>query len=283
MKCSISNIAWVKEQDWEMYGFMERNGIRGLEIAPSRIWSEKPYEHLQEAGEWKKRLEQDYGLSVVSMQSIWFGRKENMFRSVEEREKLLEYTKRAVDLAHVISCRNIVFGCPKNRNRGEMVKEENTYGDAVLFFQILAEYAEQNDTVIALEANPAIYGTDFLNTTQETLDFLDIMESITGSRGKRGLMCNLDFGTVIENQESVGWALDKKQVRKISHVHISEPGLEIIKKREQHFELIKALIDRGYEHDISIEMKAGRTLEEVKEMVLYLQTILAEITNEKRK
>ena len=73
MQLSMSNIAWKKEQDEEIYRFMQENGFTGLEIAPTRIFPELPYEHLKEAEIWSKRLKKEYGFSISSMQSIWFG------------------------------------------------------------------------------------------------------------------------------------------------------------------------------------------------------------------
>lgn len=280
MKCSISNIAWTKEQDTEMYAFLKENGIDGLEIAPSRIFGENPYSHLQEASEWKKRMKQEYGITIVSMQSIWFGRNEKLFASDEERESLTEYTKRAIDFAHVVGCKNLVFGCPRNRKIGELCTREEAHRKAAVLFKDLAEYAARNEAVLALEANPVLYGTDFLNTTQETLDYLDEIESMTGNC-RNGLGCNLDFGTIIENQETFDWVFNNRQVKKISHVHISEPGLELIKERGQHRELMRMLFAQDYKDYISIEMKAGRSLEEVKTVVMYVQRILSEIRNEK--
>ena len=43
MKLAISNIAWSKEYDEEMYEFLSKNGIEGLEIAPTRIFEKNPY------------------------------------------------------------------------------------------------------------------------------------------------------------------------------------------------------------------------------------------------
>ena len=40
------------------------------------------------------------------------------------------------------------------------------------FFNILGDYAKLKNTVIALEANPDIYGTNFINTTKEAFSFV---------------------------------------------------------------------------------------------------------------
>ena len=43
---SISNIAWHKEDDEAVYTAMQQAGFTGLELAPTRIFSETPYENL---------------------------------------------------------------------------------------------------------------------------------------------------------------------------------------------------------------------------------------------
>ena len=76
MKLSISNIAWAEEHDAEMYQYMNDAGFNGLEIAPTRIYPEAPYDKLSEAKDWAEELKEKYGLVVPSMQSIWYGHTE---------------------------------------------------------------------------------------------------------------------------------------------------------------------------------------------------------------
>lgn len=76
IKLSISNIAWGMEQDAEMGQFLQDSGFQGLEIAPTRIFPEAPYDKLAEAKVWAEELNTKYGLEVPSMQSIWYGHQE---------------------------------------------------------------------------------------------------------------------------------------------------------------------------------------------------------------
>ena len=46
---AISNIAWHKEDDEAVYTAMQQAGFTGLEIAPTRIFPEMPYENLTSA------------------------------------------------------------------------------------------------------------------------------------------------------------------------------------------------------------------------------------------
>lgn len=89
-KLSISNIAWQADEDTVVYEWMKKYGYDGLEIAPTRIFPEAPYERLEEAGNWAAALQEQHGFVVPSMQSIWFGRQEKLFGTAEERQILLE-------------------------------------------------------------------------------------------------------------------------------------------------------------------------------------------------
>lgn len=57
MKLSISNIAWKSENDEAVYIYMKQYGYLGLEIAPTRIFPEDPYDRNQEAKKWAELLE----------------------------------------------------------------------------------------------------------------------------------------------------------------------------------------------------------------------------------
>lgn len=115
MKLAISNIAWDAVQDEAVYGLMKQYGFSGLEIAPTRIFPDAPYSKITEARQWSFDLKRRYGFTVPSIQSIWYGRKERLFGSAKERQELMEYTKKAIMFAAATECRNLVFGCPKNR------------------------------------------------------------------------------------------------------------------------------------------------------------------------
>ena len=59
MKISASNIGWKKEDDEFMYKWMNSNNVEGLEIAPTRIFVENPYDQLKEAKYWAKSLKEE--------------------------------------------------------------------------------------------------------------------------------------------------------------------------------------------------------------------------------
>ena len=270
MKLSISNIAWTGEQDETVYDCMQDLGFSGLEIAPTRIFPEKPYEQLEEAAEWAKKLKEERGFTVPSMQSIWFGRTERVFGTEEERTALLDYTRKAIDFAEAVGCHNLVFGCPRNRNMPEMSEEyaASCMDLAITFFRELGEYAREHGTVIGMEANPPMYHTNFINTTKEALDLVERVDS-------RGFLLNLDVGTMLANGEDCAELEGRTGL--VNHVHISEPGLKPIQKRSLHQELKKVLQEERYGGFVSVEM--GKTKDgspdAAKDAMSYVRSIFS--------
>ena len=272
-KLSISNIAWGPDRDQEVYGLMRQYGFTGLEIAPTRILPETPYDRLEEAEVWSRQLWEEYGLCVPSMQSIWFGRTEKLFGTDHEREALLQYTKKAIDFAEAIGCGNLVFGCPRNRSLAGNItpaaaaKQAQT---AVVFFKAIGEYAKECGTVIGMEANPPIYNTNYINDTPSALELIRQVDS-------KGFRLNLDVGTMIENGEVVSDL--KGHVNLINHVHISEPGLkpiDAVRHEDLHRELAALLKEELYSGFVSIEMGRTEDLDVIEQTLEYTAGIFRE-------
>lgn len=261
MKLSISNIAWTEQEDDTVYNLMIKHGFSGLEIAPTRIIKEKPYENIEMIKEWYQGIHQERGLNVPSMQSIWFGKQEKIFGTSQERSALIEYTKKAIDFATVIQCRNLVFGCPRNRSVPDGIEHESI---ALEFFHEISDYAYERGTVIGMEANPVIYNTNYINDTESALCLIKKVNS-------NGFKLNLDMGTMIYNNEDVG--ILKGNVKYINHIHISEPGLIPIKERDIHKDLFRILEDEKYTGYISIEMATTEDIFVLDQIMKYVSEI----------
>ena len=259
MKLAISNIAWTKDNDELMYDFLVKNNIDGLEIAPTRLFDE-PYTKLEEANNYKLILADKYGLEVVSMQSILFNRSEQLFGGDEDRKNLVDYLKQAINFAESIGCNNLVFGSPKNRS----YKDSDDLNLAIKFFKELGDYAKLHNTVLSIEANPSIYGTNYINTTSEAFV---LCEEVNSS----GFKVNVDLGTIITNNENVDVIIDNLEL--INHIHISEPHLVKITNRDIHKKLINRLVENNYQGYISIEMATLDNVDEVKDVITYVKEL----------
>lgn len=287
MKLSVSNIAWDAGYDNEMYALLEKYRFDGLEIAPTRIFPEHPYERLREAESFSQWIYEKHGLVISSMQSILYGHSERIFGSDNERTILYDYMLKAVDFAAVTGCGNLVFGCPRNRT----LMEGEDPDTAVEFFSGLAEYAASKNIAIGFEANPVIYNTNFINDTASAFEFIekvrnygvnasegltsDLVKNTDGVNvGKTvsgGLKVNLDLGTMIYNNEDAD--IIKGKVHEISHVHISEPQLKPIEKRKIHEEIRDILTAEDYKGFISIEMGKGDSIYTIEKTIDYINRI----------
>lgn len=265
MKLSISNIAWSKELDGEMYQFLKTMGYQGLEIAPTRIFPENPYNKLTEASDFASWLKDRYCLEISSMQSIWYGRQEKIFGSEADRKALMSYTRKACVFAKAVGCKNLVFGCPRNRETTDL---SHDYPIAIDFFHALGEMALEHDTTIAMEANPTIYNTHFINYTTQAIELVDKCNT-------EGLKVNVDLGTIIYNGESIDYLNTMGEY--INHIHISEPGLKPIsfERKKMHADLLaiaKQTVPNKY---VSIEMGSSNVAV-VKETMEYVKKLADE-------
>lgn len=255
---AISNIAWTASEDAAVYELMLKLGIQGLEIAPTRVFEQSPYSHIEEAVQWASLLP----FSVPSMQSIWYGCTERLFGTADERSNLLEYSKKAINFASAISCRNLVLGAPRNRVRPD--------GASLLpivdFFRELASYALSKGCVIGMEANPSIYNTNFINTTKEAFDLIEAVDS-------SGFRLNLDIGAMIQNEEPV--SLLEGRVSLISHVHVSEPYLKRIVPSRLHKDLACLLGEENYDGYVSIEMSKIHDLKDIDRTMQYVKQVFS--------
>lgn len=262
MNVSISNIAWEAKHDNDMYAFLNNAGFSGLEIAPTRIFPENPYERISEAKDFAAQLKEDYGLCIPSMQSIWFGRQETIFGSEQERRVLIEYTREACKFAQALGCHNLVFGNPRNRETRDVPGD---YPKATAFFHAIGEIALEYETIIAIEANPTIYNTHFINYTEQAVE-------LACKSNSKGIKVNYDLGTVIQNGEDVRYITQVADY--INHIHISEPYLAPIdiSHKDMHAFLldVSKQLERVF---VSIEMGNKGDLTRVKDTVNYIREL----------
>ena len=158
------------------------------------------------------------------------------------------------DISSFLNCSNIVFGSQKLRN----IYKKNDYNRAVNFFSSIGLYCVSKDVYISIEPNPTIYGTNFLNTTQQCFEFVKILDSPK-------IKMNLDIGTIIENKEELGNIY--KYIDFVNHVHISAPNLDYIKYGRIHKELKSIFKDLDYNGYMSIEMKKHNNIDLTKNCI----------------
>ena len=124
MKLAISNIAWTNEEEADVAAKLRELGVRYVEIAPTKRWDDPTKatpEQINEYVEWWR----GYDIEVVAFQSMLFARPDlKMFESSELRDEMQQYMADFLRLAGDMGAGRLVFGSPKNRQRGTMPVEE---------------------------------------------------------------------------------------------------------------------------------------------------------------
>ena len=269
MKLAISNIAWDKNEDEAVYGLMRKYGFGGLEAAPGRIFEnpfEAPSSDIAVFLTWLSA----FGIKPVAMQALLFGRPDlKIFGPKEIRIQTLEYLKNVILFAQRIGIPALVFGSPKNRDGGgaEKIFIEET---ALVFFRELSVFAARHGSRICIEPNPAVYGTDFINTTAEAAAFV---KKVNNS----GFALHIDTGAIIMNGETA--SLSAGSVSMAAHVHVSEPNLDPVPQDGSiaiHKEISRVLRKNNFGGWISIEMKkpdAAKRLETIEKALSFVREI----------
>lgn len=246
MKLSISNIAWLPEENDDIIEVLNRLCIAGVEVAPTLLF-EHPADRTDVEIEEVRQSWNNNGIQIIALQSLLFGRPElTLFDRSEIRDHTLQYLKQIVKLGSKLGASSLVFGSPRVRNIGNLSRNR-AIDIAVNFFGELADTALGNHTCLCMEPNAREYGCDFVTTLSEAVDIVRHIDH-------PGFRIIVDTGNMMLNGETVD-ELDEA-FPYLQHFHISEPFLKKIStSRFDHKRIGDYLKQNDYQGWISIEMR----------------------------
>ncbi len=250
MKLSISNIAWDTSIDNDVADLLQHRNVHNIDIAPGKYFFD--FKKLSDP-EIKavKKWWSDRNITICGMQSLLYGTQCLNIFNKNCQKSMLEHLKRVCHIGGVLNANKLVFGSPRNRDLS-IVAPELAEDIALNFFNRLGDIAISEGVVICLEANPTCYGTNWITTTLEALEFVTKLNH-------RGIGVQLDLGTVYTNNESLEELLLKGS-KSFSHIHLSEMKMApVINTDDAHvqtgYAFAKAANDNAFTVDIaSIEM-----------------------------
>lgn len=247
MKLAVSNIAWKPEENEAALELFRAFGVSGVEVAPTILFADPLAATDEEVEQARLRWNQE-GIEIVAQQALLFGHPElTLFGDGAAREATADYLAGILRLGAGLGAGPHVFGSPRNRVRGEL-SEKQARSIAIPFFRSLGQSAQACGTVLCIEANAPDYGCDFATNTRDAVELVRQVDH-------PGFGFHLDTGVMTMNGESYLEALDLC-FPYLRHVHISEPFLAPVHRRQSDHELLaRALRERGYEGWVSIEMK----------------------------
>jgi D-psicose/D-tagatose/L-ribulose 3-epimerase len=249
MKLAVSNIAWGEEWDCAAFGFLAVNGISGIEVAPTRVWPHWQGISPRSIQEFRD-VANSAGLSISSLQAILFHKPElQLFGSNQDRQAMHEHLCRCADLAADLGAGCLVFGAPKNRDRGAL-SEEEALSIAAHFFAKVAEYYAERGVCLAFEANPVEYACNFAVNSRTASRLVRMVDS-------PGLRLHLDTACLQLAGECAVEVIEQN-ADILGHFHVSEPYLGPFSSPAiSHSRVANALKNADYDAWAALEMRAG--------------------------
>jgi sugar phosphate isomerase/epimerase len=195
------------------------------------------------------------------MQAILFGKPElQIFASDPVRKDTLNHIGRVVELAAALGAQALVFGSPRNRDRGELSPDE-AFASAIDFFREAGRICAAHDVWLCIEPLPEAYGSNFVMRWREAADLVLAVDV-------PGFGLHLDTGCIHMAGDDPAEAV-LACAGMIRHFHVSEPHLVGLSRPVvDHHRIGEALHRAGYYGWISIEMRrADHPLECIGEAV----------------
>lgn len=247
MKFACSSIAFVPGEVEASFDLLAREGVSGIELAPTTVWPSWQGATPQAARELAARW-QDRGFAMPALQAVTFDCDAGeLFGDGARVARLEQHLAFVAQLASAAGAGVVVFGAPRVRRRGALSAAEATERAAPVLRRIARTFSDQG-VVLALEPVPAAYGCDFLNTTGEAIRMAELVAA-------EGLAVNLDAAALWLAGERPSDYLPAAAAW-LRHYHISEPELgDFVEPHAPHAEWLLELQSLGWRGWCSIEMR----------------------------
>jgi len=247
MKLAVSNIAWDEPEHSQVLELLRSRSVSGIEVAPTKLWPDWQGADRRAA----ERASRDFtsqGFSVPALQAILFARPDlKVFGSAEQRRQLLAHIGLVASIAGGFGAQVLVFGSPKNRDRGSLSMEQ-ALSQAVEFFTEAGEVCAAAGVRLCIEPNPKAYACNFITGWREA-------EELVRRIAHPGIGLHLDTGCIhMAGDDPIEAIMQCADIT--AHFHISEPGLaDLSAPAVDHASVGRALVDSGYRGWVSIEMR----------------------------
>lgn len=268
MKLAVSNIAWTNEEEPEVAELLQKLGVKYIEIAPTKLW-EDPTKAADEQIEEYLNFWRGYGIEVVAFQSMLFTRPDlKIFENETNRAATQRYLQDFIGLAGKMGAGVMVFGSPKNRQKGDRGEDE-ARAIAKTFFDNLGSVASAHNTCFCIEPNASQYACDFITTAEQGISFVREVAN-------PGFGLHLDIACMTLAGDDVASSITNS-AGYLKHFHVSSPMLEDVEDRADinHRAAAEALSTIGYDGFVSIEMRpsSDSNLERVRAAVTFAQSV----------
>jgi D-psicose/D-tagatose/L-ribulose 3-epimerase len=248
MKLAVSCIAWEQSDEALVADVIKSEGFEYIEVVPGRVNVAESHALVDRALAYRK-FWNERGVSCVAMQALLFGSTNLfLFESEKSRNAMLTHLALVFTAGEILGVKNYVFGSPKNRIKGVLNKAEAD-DIAVNFFKEAAELAQKHQGCLCIEANPSVYGADYILNTDQAFELVEKVEH-------PGFGLHIDTGGMLLAEESLVETIGAYAAH-IKHFHISAPQLMPIYESDALSKIKDGLIalqKSSYQGYVSLEM-----------------------------
>ncbi|CCQ75495.1 sugar phosphate isomerase/epimerase [Magnetospira sp. QH-2] len=246
MRASVSNIGLPALDHGNQLVRLAEMGVAGLEVAPSRVWSDTWRGLTSAQIEAYRRQVEGAGLSVVGLHSLIFDHPDlGLFKGPELRRQTLDFFTHLSAVCRDLGGKTLIWG--GGRRRGDM-PQDDAFDEAVAFMGELCVRIESHGTQFCFEPlGPK--DSDFVNSVRDSMRIVETLDH-------PALKVQLDAKALVENGE-VDEETFVLAAPHLVHFHANEPGLGVLGEggAVPHDRIGALLKDIDYAGWVSIEQR----------------------------
>lgn len=250
MKLALSNLAWDFEENEKMFSELKNLEIDNIEGVLTKVSS---WENLNEKKIYSlKKLLEENGLKVFSLQSIFFG---VVCEGLHDSKVVIPHINKLISYSKILGVEILVLGSPNLRKKVEGLEQKlnETFKtiDSLLF---------GSNIKICIEPNTKSYGGEYFHNLDEITKFI-----------KKNNFSNVK--TMIDTHNLFLEDLDpsseiKKYLAYVEHIHISEPKLQPLHDFKLHKKFSKTLKKLNYNKVVTYEVaKHDNLIDSIKNFI----------------
>jgi len=246
LRFAFSNIAWTPHDDAEVFSLLRRQGIEGIEVAPTAVWGSWEAMTVPKAKAYRQFLAEQ-GFEVPALQAILYGRPQARLFEEHGEAVLLDHFAQVASIASALEARVAVLGAPSQRDRGERSWAQALEHASGALRKAAVLFHDQG-CCLCIEPNPRRYGCNFVNTAAEGME-------LVAAVNHPGLRLHLDAAGMYLEKEDLAAVLPAA-LPVLRHFHLSEPDLgDFRQPAVPHAENLRCLSEAGYAGWCSFEMR----------------------------
>jgi sugar phosphate isomerase/epimerase len=239
MKLGVSNLAWENSELENIIPILKINGIKYIEtVLPKYInWEVLDTTNLLNYID----ILYKHDLLTLSTQSIFYNSSVKHFSD----PNFINHLKKVFDVSKLLNIDFVVLGAPTMR-LSHISKE------LIFNLHLIDSYIKNTNQILLLEPNSKIYKGDYFYTVSEIVNFIE------GNKFSNIKTMIDTHNIILENEDPTENYLKYKNL--ISHIHISEKGLDSFAPTEKHITLSNTLKQTNYNGLVIYEAKPSNNL-----------------------